>query len=88
MEEGLNHVEGQPSLCYWPLHMTVKMLCDDVKKARTQQNLQLQVPQELESKHQGYKMQAFMFDFKTKKLMFEVTHAPLSNVIFDLRTVQ
>ena len=34
MEEGLNHVNGQTSLCYWPWMCTVESLLDDVKEAK------------------------------------------------------
>lgn len=31
MEDGLNHVDGQTSLCYW-YNNVVEYLCDDVKR--------------------------------------------------------
>ena len=34
MEEELNHVDGQNSLCYWPETCTIKLLCDDIKRVR------------------------------------------------------
>ena len=36
MEEGLNHVDGQTSLCYWPWEGTVEQLLCDVKKAKSE----------------------------------------------------
>ena len=34
IEEGLNHVQGQTSLCYWPWEGTVEKLLLDVKKVK------------------------------------------------------
>ena len=34
MEEGLSHVDGQTSLCYWPRSFTVEELLDGVKNAK------------------------------------------------------
>ena len=39
MEEGLSHVDGQTSLCYWPWEYTVKELLDNVKKAKKENKL-------------------------------------------------
>ena len=59
MEDGLNHVDGQTSLCYWPYHFTVERLCKEVNKARhEQQKTQMQLPSNLTSTWQG-----LMFDF-------------------------
>ena len=33
MEDGLSHVDGQTSLCYWP-YDKVKELCDEIKEVR------------------------------------------------------
>ena len=45
MEDGLNHVNGQTSLCYWPIGCTVERLCDEVKKVRHEQQMsQMQLP--------------------------------------------
>ena len=42
MEEGLNHVDGQPSLCYWPhTGLNVIDLCDDIKTLREQLKVQI-----------------------------------------------
>ena len=35
MEEGLSHVDGQTSLCYWPWKCTGKQLLDDVKERKS-----------------------------------------------------
>ena len=36
MEEGLNHVDGQDSLCYWPWFNTVQDLHRDVKASKSE----------------------------------------------------
>ena len=66
IEDGLNHVDGQTSLCYWNAYScTVNGLCNDVKAVRhEQQKTQMQLPSNLSSDMQGY-----MFDFQEKKSM-------------------
>ena len=39
MEEGLNHVDGQTSLCYWPEEITIEELCDEIKKVRHEKQM-------------------------------------------------
>ena len=39
MEEGLSHVDGQTSLCYWPWYCTIENLLNDVKKAKKENKL-------------------------------------------------
>ena len=85
MEEGLNHVDGQPSLCYWPWATTIADLCIDVRIARLGKKFQMQIPNHL-NKDSFEGIQRKMFDFKSKKIMGEVDVAPLSSVIFDLRS--
>ena len=63
-EEGLSHVEGQPSLCYWPSgHVVggpkVKELCDFVSEAKSEQKLQIQLPDDFPY------FKTFMLNFKT-----------------------
>ena len=40
-EDGLNHVDGQTSLCFWNGEITFEDLFDDIKKARSDHNTQL-----------------------------------------------
>ena len=83
MEEGLDHVDGQPSLCYWSFfNVTVKTLCDDVKKARQQQKFQIEIPTDL-----GDTMRRAMVKFKSMNKCAGNVDA-LSSVIFDLRSAQ
>ena len=79
MEEGLNHVDGQTSLCYWPWSFEVGQLLDGVKEAKKNKKFYFQLP------HDTGPTQANMFDFKSKKMMRDVQDAPLSSLIFDLR---
>ena len=39
MEEGLSHVDGQTSLCYWPWSFRVKDLVAEVKNAKRENKL-------------------------------------------------
>ena len=59
MEEGLNHVDGQTSLCYWPIEGSVESLCNEIKKVRHEKQMaQIQLPHCLPDR-----MKSKMFDF-------------------------
>ena len=44
LEDGLNHIGGLTSLCYWYALSEVKTLCDEAKKARQELKSQFLIP--------------------------------------------